>query len=157
MKRVVAVCLGLLLLSSVALGSVRSLKPQHFELANQVGEGKSRTYFLFTTSVGLYTVRYDGMVEVSIPSVTRRRHFWLNGRKEPVKRVYFLEHEGDLLLLYEVSGGSSYLLRLDQVKRKSRWSMAVTTTNAPPVIDGDVVSIDNTAIDVANGRVVNQP
>ncbi len=55
MKKLLVVCLGVLVLSSVALGA------ETFTLADRVGEPGERSFFLFSTSVGNYTVRQDGI------------------------------------------------------------------------------------------------
>jgi hypothetical protein len=151
MKNVV-VCL---MLVSV-LGSPSS---QMFTLADRVGEPNARNFFLFSTSAGNYTIRQDGMGEVASPKGMRRVFNLKVGAKGRLERVYFLEHEGDLLLLYDVMGQGSYLLRMEQTKRKARWLTPVTNISErdqAPLINGDVVIIGTIEISTADGRVVNR-
>ncbi len=152
MKQVVLVCLGVLLSLSLAQGSVRTREA--FELANQVGEPNARSFFLFSTSVGNYTIRQDGMGEVASRTGMRKVFNLKVGGKNRLERVYFLEHEGDLFLLYEVSGQQSYLLRMEQKKRKVRWLTALGVSSEAPAIAGEVVIVsDGVEINKMDGRV----
>jgi hypothetical protein len=155
MKNVVVVCLML-----VSLASSSSPSSETFTLANRIGEPNKSAFFLFSTSAGKYTIRHDGLSEVSLPKEIRRRYFQLKvGAKGRVERVYFHEHEGDLLLLYDVTGQGSYLVRIEQKTRKLRWLTPVTNISEPdqaPLIKGDVVIIGTIEISTADGRVVNR-
>ena len=159
MKKLVAVCLGVIL-SSVSLGAAHRSSLESFSLADRVGDPNARAFFLFSTAAGKYIVRQDGMGEVSANS--RRRVFYLRvAGKGRISSVYFLEHEGDLLLLYEVSNQGSYLVRLEQTKRKPRWSTLLETSNVEaPVIEGDLVIVKegerSIKISKADGRVVKE-
>ena len=152
MKNAVVVCLMLVSL----LGS-----PETFTLADRVGEPNARNFFLFSTSAGNYTIRQDGMGEVASPKGMRRVFNLKVGAKGRLERVYFLEHEGDLLLLYEVMGQGSYLLRMEQKKRKARWLTPLESNNLqPPIVAGDLVIIreengNTIEINKADGRVSN--
>jgi len=152
MKNAVVVCLMLVSL----LGS-----PETFTLADRVGEPNARNFFLFSTSAGNYTIRQDGMGEVASPKGMRRVFNLKVGTKGRLERVYFLEHEGDLLLLYDVMGHGSYLLRMEQKKRKARWLTPLESSNLqPPIVAGDLVIIkeengNTIEINKADGRVSN--
>lgn len=146
MKKFLVVCLGVLVWSSVAFGS------ETFALADRVGEPGERSFFLFSTSAGNYIVRQDGMGEFSSPK-GMRRVFTLRV-KGRIEQVYFIEHEGDVFIFYDVND-TSYLVRMEQTKRKIRWSAAIAKTGVP-VIDGETVIVNSTEIRKADGKVVAQ-
>jgi len=148
MKRVVVVCL---IWSSLALGAPCSAET--FVLADRVGEPNARSFFMFSTSAGQYTVRHDGMGEVTSPKGMRRVFNLRVGGRARIERVYSLEHQGDLFLLYEVTGQVFYLVRMEQTKRKVRWITEVRDVSEAPVIDGDFVMFDNIEIHKSNGRL----
>src|SRR5512145_1407111 len=128
MKNLVAVCLSVLLLGSAVFGSRNG--SETFALADQVGEPNALSFFVFSTSAGKYILRYDGIGEFSSPAEPRRRAFTVKvGARSRIRSVYYLEHEGDLLLLYEVSDQLGYVLRMEQTKRKLRWSTPFVSTN----------------------------
>lgn len=155
MNKLVVVCLCVLVLGPAALGSVR--ESESFTLADRVGEPNARSFFLFSTSAGNYTIRHDGMGEVSSPAGMRRVFNVKVGAKSRIERVYFLEHEGDLFLLYEVSGQQYYLLRMEQKKRKARWFTPLPGISEAPRINGDIVTIGETIqINKSDGRFVKQ-
>ena len=144
----------------VCLGVVLSLPVNEtFTLAEQIGH-TSRAYFRFTTSVAKYTIRFDGFVEVYVDNdmnQKRKRVFFLKREgKGRLERVYFLEHEGDLWLRYDVISGGSYLMRMEQRSRKQRWVTAlIDTSGEAPVIHGDKVLVGALEISKTTGRVVN--
>jgi hypothetical protein len=138
------VCLAVLVLSTVALGA------EAFALADRVGEPGERSFFLFSTSAGSYIVRHDGMGEFSSPN-GMRRGFRLNV-KGRIEQVYFLEHEGDVFILYEMNDAAC-LVRMEQTKRKIRWSAQVSDRGVPR-IDGDSVVINSIKIRMADGTVL---
>jgi len=138
------VCLAVLVLSTVAFGA------EAFALADRVGEPGERSFFLFSTSAGNYIVRHDGMGEFSSPK-GMRRVFRLNV-KGRIEQVYFLEHEGDVFILYEMND-AAYLVRMEQTKRKIRWSAPVSERGAP-AIDGDFVVVNSVKIRMADGTVL---
>lgn len=157
MKKVAVACLALLVLSSAVAGAWSS---GTFSLADQVGDPNARSFFLFSTSAGNYIVRQDGMGEVASPKGMRRVFFLRLGAKGRIDRVYFLEHEGDLWLLYEVHDATSswaYLLRMEQKKRKPRWLTALPNDEIQaPIIQGDLVIVGRTEISTSDGRIVKQ-
>lgn len=156
MTKLVAVCLGVLVWGSTVPGSTRA--SETFELADQLGGPHTRSFFFFSTAVGRCVIRHDGMGEVHTRT-GRKRVFYLSvGAKARIDRIYFLEHEGDLLLLYEVHDASSqaaFLTRMDLQKKKARWTTAVTSRGAP-AIEGDAVIVGSTEISKTDGRILRQ-
>lgn len=154
MKQLVVVCVALLVLSSPLVGNSAS---ETFALADRIGERSARTFFLFSTAGGQYTIRHDGMGEVAYPERVRRVFNLRLGGKGRIGRIYFLEHEGDLLLLYEVNDATSewaYLLRMQQRTRKPRWLTPLPAGEIQtPTISGDFVIVGNTQIRKADGHV----
>src|SRR5215213_6140084 len=148
MKKFLVVCLGVLVLSSVALGA------EAFALADRVGEPGERSFFLFTTSAGNYIVRQDGMGEFSSPKGMRRVFSLRVGARGRIDAVYFIEHEGDVFIFYEVND-AAFLVRMEQTKRKIRWSAEVDVRGVPR-IEGESVIVNDTQIRKADGRVVGQ-
>lgn len=146
MKILVVICLGILVMVSAAAPAypnraAEELSP--FTLARRIG-----VFHLFSTSVGKYTISHSGFGEVYVGN--RKKNFHVKvGARERIKRLYFLEYEGDLLLLYE-AGASGYLLRLDQKTRKVRRAITITEDFEPPLIkdraatfsDGTVVPLN---------------
>ena len=157
MNKVVVVCLGVLMLVSVATSRPRV---ETFALADRIGERDERSFFLFSTSAGNYVVRHDGMGEFSSVKGTRRVFNLKVGAKARIDRIYFLEHDRDVFLLYTVHDASSewaYLTRLEQTLRKARWLTSLSTADVEaPVIEGDLVMIKDVAVSKFDGRVVRQ-
>ena len=153
MKRIVVVCVLVLggVFAAPSVSAQRVVEGESpFVLAERSGEesAKERTFFLFSTSVAKYILRHDGMGEVTSPAGVRKV-FWVKvGAGERIERVYSLEYEGDLLLLYQ-AGGSGYLARMNQRSRKVR-SIEIDPNFAPPAIrdhrlvfnDGAVVALN---------------
>jgi len=153
MKKFVAVCFGVLM---VVCAVVARAKVEAFALADQVGEPDARAFFLFSTSAGNYIVRQDGMGEFTSPKGMRRVFYLKLGAKGRIDRVYFLEHQRDLFLLYTVHDATSewsYLTRMEQTQRKARWLTPLSGGDVQaPVIDGDLVIIGTTKITKADGK-----
>ncbi|HSE16750.1 MAG TPA: hypothetical protein VLB46_06830 [Pyrinomonadaceae bacterium] len=145
MKKLLVVCLGVLVLWSVALGA------EDFALADRVGEPGERSFFLFSTSAGNYIVRQDGMGEFTSPKGMRR--VFRLGVRGRIEKVYFLEHQGDVFICYEVND-AAHLVRMEQTKRTIRWSARVT--RGVPVIEGDSVFINETQIRVGDGKSLDR-
>ncbi|HJT29674.1 MAG TPA: hypothetical protein VJ784_19825 [Pyrinomonadaceae bacterium] len=141
MKKFLVVCLEVLVLSTVALAA------EAFTVADRVGEPGERSFFLFTTSAGNYVVRHDGMGEFSSPK-GMRRVFRLNV-KGRIDQVYFLEHEGDVFICYEVNE-MTFVVRMEQTKRKIRWTAQISDKGVP-TIDGDSVVVNSVKIRLADG------
>jgi hypothetical protein len=141
MKKLLVVCLGVFVLSTVALGA------EAFTIADRVGEPGERSFFLFTTSAGNYVVRHDGMGEFSSPK-GMRRVFRLNV-KGRIDQIYFLEHEGDVFICYEVNE-TTFVVRMEQTKRKIRWTASVGARGVP-AIEGDSVVINSVKIRKSDG------
>jgi len=155
MQKLLVVCLGVMLFSPVM--SLGAPPPEAFALADRVGELNERCFFMFSTSVGSYIVRQDGMGEFTSPKGGRRVFMLKLGPKARIDRVYFLEHDGDLFLLYEwrdASGQSSYLARIEQTKRKPRWITAIASADVQaPVMQGELVIVNGIEIHKTNGAV----
>jgi len=124
-------------------------KPSPFELANHIGEPNARTFFLFSTSIGNYALRQDGMGEITSPAGMRKVFNVKVGPGRRIERVYSYEYQGDVLLLYETTD-SGYLVRLSQKTRKVKATIAVSRGFTPPALkdqqivfsDGTIVTLD---------------
>ena len=150
MKKLLVVCLGVLVFAPVALSA--AVAPESFVLADRVGEPGERSFFLFSTSAGNYIVRQDGMGEFTSPK-GMRRVFTLRV-KGRIEQIYFLEHQGDVFIFYGVND-ASFLVRMEQSKRKIRWITPIAKTGVP-AIDGESVIVNSTEIRKADGKVVRQ-
>src|SRR5215213_6150832 len=148
MKKLLVVSLGILVFSTVGFGA------ETFALADRVGEPGERSFFLFSTSAGNYIVRQDGMGEFSSPKGMRRVFNLRLGARGRIERVYFLEHEGDVFICYEVND-AAFLVRMEQTKRKVRWSTELNGRGVP-VIEGDLVVVNSVQIRTGDGTVVRQ-
>jgi len=155
MRKIVVVCLGVAVLWSLALGA--SASSEAFALAERVGEGNERSFFVLSTSAGNYIVRHDGMGEFTSPAGLRRVFMLKVGAKARIDRVYFLEHQHDLFLMYEVHDATSrwaYLVRMEQTKRKARWLVEVDGIDlGAPAIQGEMIIIKTIEVSKANGQV----
>ena len=152
MRKIVVVFLGVAVLWSVALGASES-----FALADRVGEGNERSFFVLSTSAGGYVIRHDGMGEFTSPAGLRRVFMLKVGAKARIDRVYFLEHQRDLFLMYEVHDASSqwaYLVRMEQTKRKARWITSFDSGDlGAPVIQGEFIVVNKVEVSKVNGAV----
>lgn len=150
MKKFLVVCLGVMLLSSVGLRAAPVR--EDFTLAERIGEPV--WFFVFETSVGKFWIRRDGMGEIGRQSL--RHSFYLKRpSKNFVERLYFLEHEGDVFIFYELQDGSATLVRVDPVKHKTKWERPVIA-HGVPALEGDAVIVDATEISKADGRILRQ-
>jgi hypothetical protein len=147
-KRFFGICLALVVTVCAAAaahpnGRVEEVSP--FAEARRIGELNARHFYLFSTSVGNYTISQNGLGEVYVGN--RKKYFTLKvGQRSRLERVYFFEHDGDLLLLYE-AGASGYLLRLDQGTRKVRSVTAIAEHFELPLVkDRSVVFSDGTIV-----------
>jgi hypothetical protein len=151
------VCLGVAVLWSVASVSFGvSAAGETFALAERVGEGNERSFFVLSTSAGNYVIRHDGMGEFTSPAGLRRVFtLKLRGR---IDRVYFIEHQRDLFLMYEGHDASSqwaYLERMEQTKRKARWITSIDNSElGAPVIQGEFVVIKDIEISKTTGALM---
>lgn len=156
MRKFVAICLGVAVLWSAASVSFGvSAAGEAFALAERVGEGNERSFFVLSTSAGNYVIRHDGMGEFTSPAGLRRVFVLkLRGR---IDRVYFIEHQRDLFLMYEGHDASSqwaYVERMEQTKRKARWITSIDSGElGAPVIQGEMIVIKNLGVRVADGSV----
>lgn len=145
----VVVCLvvtGVLALAAPAQAQQAAEAPSPFTEARRIGEPDALAFFLFSTSGGNYIVRHDGMAEVTLPT-GMRKVFWVRvGARGRIERLYFFEHHGDLVLLYEAAG-SGYVVRLNQTTRKPR---SITTINGnfelPALKEAQLIFSDGTVV-----------
>jgi len=122
-----------------------------FVLAERFGEANQneRTFFTFSTCVAKYILRHDGFGEVTSSAGLRRVFAVKAGARERIERVYWLEYEGDLLLLYQ-AGETGYLARISQKTRKMKAVLTVNADFVPPILkdhrlifsDGEIVSLN---------------
>ena len=147
MKNLGFVCLALVAAVCFAFPARAAEEESPFTLAQRVGEPPRLIFHMFSTPVGKYTIRQDGLGEVYVGRW--RKEFQLKtGAKARIMRVYFYEYEGDLLLLYD-TGTTGYLVRLDQKTRAAKRVTAVNRDFNPPLIreksavfdDGTVVPL----------------
>jgi hypothetical protein len=158
MKIGVLICV-LMVVSLAAQDPV--VQPGAFESARCVPNVMSPTFFIFSTSFGRYTIGNNGMGELGANG--KKRLFYLNTKIRLVgrlKAMYFREHEGDLLLLYQVSDGKVYLARMIQESKKIRWFTLVKETDPGPcLVEGDEVHCgeagDLTKINLTKGNHVS--
>ena len=149
MKNFAVVCL--LLLSAVlpVYAQEPTAESSPFALANHIGEPNERTFFLFSTSIGSYALRQDGMGEITSPAGMRKVFNVKVGPGRRIERVYSYEYQGDVLLLYETTD-SGYLVRLGQKTRKVKATISISRDFTPPALkdqhivfsDGTIVTLD---------------
>jgi hypothetical protein len=150
MTKFLPVCLSVMIVSSVALRAAPV--PENFTLVEPVGE--PIWFFVFETSVDKFWIRRDGMGEIGRQSL--RHFFYLKPpSKDYIDRLYFLEHEGDVFIFYELQNGSANLVRVDPVKHKIKWVTPVTARGAP-ALDGAAVIIEATEISKTDGHILRQ-
>jgi hypothetical protein len=145
-KNLLVVCLAVLVAVSAAAPVYPKCEDESpFALARRIGDPPARAFYLFSTSVGNYTIRHDGMGEVFVRG--RKKVFHVKvGVNSRIKRLYFFEYEGDLLLLYE-AGASGYLVRLNQTTKKVKSATAINERFEPPTVkDQSVVFSDGTIV-----------
>jgi hypothetical protein len=110
-------------------------EPKAFSKVESLGDG-TRAFFMFGTNGPGYTIRADGFAEQSSVGKGRPTNFTLRvGRNGLIVRFYFLEDEGDLLLIYEGTdkrNGWGYVVRLNQKSLKPKWAAPVSDFNLGP-------------------------
>ena len=147
MKSFFRFCLAMAVTVSAAAAALPNsgVEDSPFAEARRVGELNARHFYLLSTSVGNYTISQYGLGEVYVGN--RKKYFNLKvSARSRLERVYFLEYEGDLLLLYE-AGASGYLLRLDQSTRRIKRVTAINENFELPLIkEQSVVFGDGTTV-----------
>lgn len=118
-----------------------TLKQEAFTRIEAQGLDKWRSFFVYTTNGYSYISRADGHSQ-STAGNDRPRNFQLRlGLHGHLERFYFVEHEADLLMIYEVSdehSGWGYVVRFDQKTLKPRWIKPLSGLNiGPALIEGD--------------------
>lgn len=115
--------------------STPEMEPRVFSEAKRLAIDKGRTFFTFSVSGRDYIIRADGLSERAFGK-SRPSNFTLRlDYKGHIERVYFSEHEGDLLLIYEASderNGWGYVARLNQNTLKPKWVTPVNGFNIGP-------------------------
>jgi len=74
--------------------------------------------------------------------------------KGRIERIYFLEHEGDVFICYEMND-AAFVVRMEQTKRKIRWSAQVDDRGVP-AIDGESVVVNSIRLRKGDGTVDRQ-
>ena len=69
--------------------------------------------------------------------------------KGRIEQVYFLEHEGDVFICYEVNETAT-VVRMEQTKRKIRWSAQIADRGVP-AIEGDYLVVNSIRIRKSDG------
>lgn len=149
MKNMVVVCLVILMALSAAVPAYPQREDvSPFVPVKRIGDPPAQTFYLFATSVNKYAIRHDGLGDVLVR--VRKIHFQLKvAPHSRIERLYFMEYEGDLLLLYK-AGASGYLVRFDQKTRAIKTTTAVSENFEPPLLkeqtltftDGTVVPLN---------------
>jgi hypothetical protein len=156
MKVGVLIC-ALLLAASHAQETI--VQTGGFAEANRAGEPPQVTFFMFSTSYGNYVISQYGLGEVGTPR--RNLQFLLKvGMTGKVKRMYFQEYEGDLLLSFEM-GETGYVRRMNQQTRKMRWltPIAASAVNQCAVEGNEIhcgAGDKLTKLDLKTGARLNQ-
>jgi hypothetical protein len=150
-KRFVKVCLLLVLSGVVTAPSIcaqRALAGESpFVPAERFGEAsaRERTFFLFSTSLAKYILRHDGTGEATSRAGLRRSFYLKVASGERIERVYSLEYEGDLVLLYQ-AGDTGYVARMNQRSRKVRTVIIDPNFTPPTIKDHHLVFSDGALV-----------
>ena len=148
MKNLVVVCLGILVTVSAAAPAYSQREEvSPFAQVTRVGEPPRQTFYLISTSVNKYVIRDDGFGDIKTRFWSIQFKLKVSGNSR-IERLYYFEHEGDLLLLYE-AGASGYFVRLDQKTRKIKSTTEIKEDFEPPLMkeqsltfsDGTVVPL----------------
>ena len=135
-----------------------------FTKVDRTGDEGYRSFFMFSTTGRGYTVRADGYAQGDTGK-GRPSSFTLKvGRNGHMVRFYFLEHEADLLVIYEGSDqryGWGYAARLDQRTMKLRWIAPIDGFNiGPSLVEGNYAYLTAAnllaKLDLQTGRYVWQ-
>jgi hypothetical protein len=143
---------------------VDSSQQKSFTQVDRTGDDAWRSFFMFVASGHDYTIRGDGFGQ-STPGRARPTSFHLTlGRQGRLERLYFLEHESDLILVYEATDqkyGWGYVERFDPGTMKRKWIAPVSAFNiGPGVVEGNYVYLAAAnmvaKMDLATGKFVWQ-
>jgi hypothetical protein len=140
-----------------------TLAVEEFMEAQRIGEANARSFFVFATTARHYTIRHDGLGESYGASSVRKKLDLRMGTPGRLERVYYLEYEGDLLLIYEVRNNTSgwgYIERFNQRTLKASWVTPVSSFNIGGLVESEslyVVAADFVAkVDLQSGKYVWQ-
>ena len=149
--------IGVLICALIVAGSTTqdvAVQTSAFAEASRLGDPPQVTFFLFSTSYGKYVISEYGLGEVG--TARSNLQFILKaGMTGRIDRMYFQEHQGDLLLSFKV-GKIAYVRSSNQKTRKMRWLTPIDVTVVDQcVVEGNEVHCgrgDNlTKIDVKTG------
>lgn len=143
--RMVCLALGILVWALFPAVSPRASQDESpFTLVQRVGEPHKEYFYMFSTSVGKYTIRHNGFSEVYVGGARAKLFQLKTSPKAWIEWMYIYEYEGDLLLLYRTKD-SGYLVRLDQKKTKIKSTHVVPYDFEPPMIrEKSVIFSDGT-------------
>ena len=130
---VLVVCAGLA--QSQEPSTILPAEERTFTAVGRIGDPGYRSFFMFSTKGGGYTVRADGYAESSSGKARPRNFSFPLGRSGHMVRFYFLEYENDLLVIYELSDerlGWGYLVRLNPKTLKPKWAIPINGYNIGP-------------------------
>ena len=129
--------IGVLICALIVAGSTTqdaAVQTSAFAEASRLGDPPQVTFFLFSTSYGKYVISEYGLGEVG--TARSNLQFILKaGMTGRIKRMYFQEYQGDLLLSFSV-GNVGYVRRSNQQNRKMRWLTPIDAT----IVDQCVVN-----------------
>lgn len=139
MKILASIILSMLAFGASAQEPVHQSTPEPeqkaFSKVERLGD-EGRAFFMFASNGTGYTIRDDGFAEQTGVGKGRPTNFSLKvGRNGHMVRFYFLEDEGDLVLIYEGSDkqyGWGYVMRLNQRTLKPKWLAPVSDLNIGP-------------------------
>ena len=145
--RLVYLALGIAVWAVCPAVSLRASQDESpFTLVQRVGEPHKEYFYMFSTSVGKYTIRHNGFGEVYVGGARAKLFQLKTSAKAWIEWMYIYEYEGDLLLLYRTKE-SGYLVRLDQKKTKIKDTHVVPSDfEAPKIREKSVVFSDGTVV-----------
>ena len=141
-----------------------SSQQRAFTSVERTGEDKWRSFFMFSAAGHDFAIRGDGFGQ-STPGRARPTSFRLTlGREGQLERVYFLEYDSDLFLIYEATDqkfGWGYVERFDPRTMKRKWITPVGAFNiGPGVVEGNSLYLAAAnlvaRIDVSTGKYIWQ-
>jgi hypothetical protein len=112
-----------------------------FNRVERVGDDRFRSFFMFSAGGYNYVIRSDGFVEIGSAQAPRRLFKLTINPKGYLEQIYYLEYQGDMLLIYEASDrayGWGYVVRLNQKTQKVRWIAPISGYDlGPGLVEGN--------------------